>query len=487
MVEPRICAIFRTLRRADREGLEQRRSPSVSMPAPNSPEARDVAYVVHPYVDLRGHEREGPLVIVEGEGVWVRDRQGRTYLEGLAGLWCVALGFGERRLVEAARRQLERLPYTHTFAGRSSEPVIDLAERLVQLAPEPLAKVFFVNSGSEAVDTAIKLIWYYNNARGRPEKKRILARRRAYHGVTIAAGHLTGLPYVRQGFDLPMSHLFFHLTPPSHYREALPGEDEEAFTDRLAAELDAVIRGLGPETVAAFIAEPVMGAGGVVVPPASYFAKIQPVLRQHDVLMIADEVITGFGRTGHFWGSETYGIRPDLMTVAKQLSSGYQPIAAVLMSDEIYQVIADRSHELGTFGTGFTYGGHPVPAAVALETLRIYQEDRILDHVRRVAPRFQARLRALADHPLVGEARGVGLLGAVEIVRDKARRQPFPPEVKAAVRVVRHCLAHGLILRPLPSDSIGICPPLVIQEAEIDQLFDRLAAALDDARRELGD
>ncbi len=453
--------------------------------APNSPEARDVAYLVHPYVDLRAHERDGPLVITEGHGVWVRDNRGREYLEGLAGLWCVALGFGERRLVEAARRQMERLPYTHTFAGRSSEPVIDLAERLVRLAPAPLAKVFFVNSGSEAVDTAIKLVWYYNNARGRPEKKRIIARRRAYHGVTVAAGHLTGLPYVREGFDLPMSHLFFHVTPPSLYREGRPGESPAAFAARLAGELDALIRALGPETVAAFVAEPVMGAGGVIVPPAEYFPAVQEVLHAHDVLMIADEVITGFGRTGRMWGSETFGIRPDLMTVAKQLSSGYQPIAAVLMSEEIYRVLADRSHELGTFGTGFTWGGHPVPAAVALETLRIYEEDRILDHVRAVAPRFRARLERLADHPLVGEARGVGLLGAVELVRDKADGTPFAPEVKAAVRAVGHCLAHGLILRPLPGDAVGICPPLVITEDEIDTLFDRLEAALDDTARTL--
>lgn len=453
---------------------------------PNSLEALDVAHLVHPYVDLLEHERQGPLVITEGHGIWVRDAQGREYIEGLAGLWCVALGFGEKRLVEAARRQMERLAYMHTFGGRASPPVIELAARLTELAPEPLTRVFFVNSGSEAVDTAIKLVWYYNNARGRPEKKRIIARRRAYHGVTVAAGHLTGLPYVRAGFDLPMSHLFFHLTPPHPYREMLPGEDLDAFTDRLAREVDVLIRALGPETVAAFVAEPVMGAGGVIVPPQDYFTKIQPVLREHDVLMIADEVITGFGRTGNMWGSETFGIRPDLVTVAKQLSSGYQPIAAVLMSEEIYATIREQSHRLGTFGTGFTWGGHPVAAAVALETLRIYEQERILDHVREVAPHFQARLRALADHPLVGEARGIGLIGAVELVRDKATKESFAPEVKAAVCAVRHCLAHGLILRPLPGDAVGICPPLVIRREEIDQLFDRLAAALDDAARELG-
>lgn len=244
--------------------------------APNSLAARDVAYTVHPYTNLRLHERQGPLVITGGEGVWVWDDEGRRYIEGLAGLWCAGLGFSEKRLVEAARRQLDKMPYTHTFAHRSSEPVVELAERLVKLAPEPIAKAFFVNSGSEAIDTAIKLVWYYSNARGLPEKKRIIARRRAYHGITVAAGHLTGLPYARSGFDLPMSDRFFHVTPPAFYREALPGESEDAFTTRLAAELETLIRALGPETVAAFFAEPVMGAGGVIVPPESYLPRSSP-------------------------------------------------------------------------------------------------------------------------------------------------------------------------------------------------------------------
>ncbi len=449
--------------------------------APNSLEAKDIAYVVHPYTNLRAHEQQGPLVIARGEGIYVWDVDGKRYIEGLSGLWCASLGFSEKRLVEAARRQLERLPYTHTFAHRSSEPVIELAERLVKLAPPPIAKAFFVNSGSEAIDTAIKLIWYYNNARGRPEKKRIIARRRAYHGITLAGGHLTGLPYARVGFDLPMSDRFFHVTCPSLYRDGLPGEDEEAFADRLAAEIETLIRALGPETVAAFFAEPVMGAGGVVVPPANYFRKIQPILERYDVLMVADEVICGFGRTGNMWGSETFGIRPDLVVCAKQLSSAYVPIAAVLMSREFYEVIADQSAKLGTLGMGYTYSGHPVAAAVALETLKIYESDRILEHVRAVAPRFQARLARLNDHPLVGEARGVGLIGGLEIVADKKSKRQFPQEAKAAVQIVGKILEQGLILRPLPGDVIGICPPLIITEAEIDDLFDRLERGLDAA------
>jgi 4-aminobutyrate--pyruvate transaminase len=449
--------------------------------APNSLQARDKAFVVHPYTNLRAHEQQGPLVISGGDGIWVLDDDGRRYIEGLSGLWCAALGFSERRLAEAARRQMERMPYTHVFAHRSSEPVIELAERLVELAPEPLAKVFFVNSGSEAIDTAIKLIWYHNNARGRPEKKRIIARRRAYHGITLAGGHLTGLAYARSGFDLPMSDRFFHVTCPSHYRDGMPGESEEAFASRLAEEVDTLIRALGPETVAAFFAEPVMGAGGVVVPPAGYFEKVQKVLQKHDVLFVADEVINGFCRTGNMWGCDTFAIRPDLMVCAKQLSSAYLPIAAVLMSRAFYDVIAEQSAKLGVLGMGYTYGGHPVAAAVAVETLKIYESDRILDHVRAVAPRFQARLARLAAHPLVGEARGIGLLGGLEIVKDKRTKEQFPLAAKAAAQITQRCQEQGLILRPLPGDVVGICPPLIIKEGEIDELFDRLERGLDAA------
>ncbi|BCX17371.1 MAG: aspartate aminotransferase family protein [Geminicoccaceae bacterium] len=449
--------------------------------APNSLHARDKAYLVHPYTNLRAHEQQGPLVITRGEGIWVWDDDGKAYVEGLSGLWCASLGFSEKRLVEAARRQMEQLPYTHVFAHRSSEPVIELAEKLVSIAPKPMAKVFFVNSGSEAIDTAIKLVWYYNNARGKPEKKRIIARKRAYHGITLAGGHLTGLPYARVGFDLPMSDRFFHLTCPSHYRDALPGESEGAFASRLVEELDTLIRALGPETIAAFFAEPVMGAGGVVVPPKGYFEKIQPILRKYDILFVADEVINGFCRTGNMWGCDTFGIRPDLVICAKQLSSAYVPIAAVLMSQEFYEVLADQSAKLGTLGMGYTYSGHPVAAAVALETLKIYESDRILEHVQRVSPRFQERLVQLAAHPLVGEARGVGLLGGLEIVADKRTKEQFPQEAKAAAQIVQRCLEQGLIVRPLPGDVIGICPPLIIEEHEIDELFDRLQRGLDAA------
>jgi 4-aminobutyrate--pyruvate transaminase len=452
--------------------------------APNSPAAIDVAYQLHPYTNLAVHEEKGPFIITRGEGIYVFDDEGKRYIEGLAGLWCTSLGFSEPRLVQAATRQMEILPYSHTFTHRATLPTIELAEKLISIAPDPLKKVYFVNSGSEAVDTAIKLVWYYNNALDRPEKKKIISRRRAYHGVTVAAGSLTALPYVWAGFDLPRPG-FLQTDTPCLYRDALPGESEADFSARLAANLDALIEAEGPETVGGFIAEPVMGAGGVIPPPAGYFDQIQQVLRRHDVLMIADEVICGFGRTGNIWGSQTYGITPDLMTCAKQLSSAYLPIGAVAISEPVYQAFVEQSRKHGMFGTGNTYGGHPVAAAVALETLKIYEERDILSHVRHVAGRFQSRLGALGGHPLVGDARGVGLIGAVEIVADKASKESFPVEIKAAFQVIERARENGLILRALPGDSVGICPPLIITEAEIDDLFDRLARALDGAQEAL--
>ncbi len=449
-------------------------------PASNdNPAARDIRAVLHPYTDLRAHERTGPLVIERGQGVYVFDTEGREYIEGMAGLWCCALGFSEPRLAEAARRQMEHLPFYHLFGGKSHPPAIALAERLLEMAPAPFARVFFANSGSEAVDTAIKLAWYANNALGRPAKKKIIARRRAYHGVTIAAASLTNLPVNQAGFDLPLAPML-QAGCPHHYREGRPGESEEDFAARLAHELEALIAREGADTIAAMIAEPVMGAGGVIVPPATYFDRIQPILKRHDIWLIADEVICGFGRTGRMFGCETYAIRPDMMVLAKALSAGYAPISALLVNDPIYQAIADRSAEIGSFGHGFTYSAHPLPASVALETLDIYRERDILARVRAVMPRFQARLGAFADHPLVGETRGVGLIGAVELVADKTIRRPFPPEARAGATVARASQDHGLIHRAM-GDSLAFSPPLVITEDEIDALFDRFARALDAA------
>jgi 4-aminobutyrate--pyruvate transaminase len=448
----------------------------------NSPHARDVAYHLHPATDTATHEQRGPHIFHRGEGIYVYDDEGKRYIEGLAGLWCASLGFSEKRLVEAARRQLETLPFYHNFAHKAVEPAIELAELLIERAPVPMSKVFFTNSGSEANDTQVKLVWYYNNLVGRPQKKKIIARRGAYHGITVAAGSLTGLPVFHRSFDLPIAGIL-HTDCPHHYHYAEPGESEEQFSARLAANLEKLIESEGPETIAAFIAEPILGAGGVIPPPRGYFERIQPILRRHDILLIADEVITGFYRTGPMFGTETYGLQPDLITLAKALSAAYQPIGAVMMSERIYQAVVEGSRRHGVLATGFTYSGHPVPAAVALETQRIYDADRTGEHVRAVIPRFQRRLKALADHPLVGEARGVGLIGAVELVRDKQARRNFDPALKLGAWVTARAAEHGLIARALLNDTVALCPPLIIRDEQIDAMFDCLERALEDARR----
>ncbi|GGG21996.1 aspartate aminotransferase family protein [Caldovatus sediminis] len=448
-------------------------------PPRNSSAARDIAHVLHPYTDHKVHQQAGPVVISRGKGIRVWDDQGKEYIEAVAGLWCAALGFDNERLVKAAEAQMRKLPFYHAFTAKSHEPMIDLAEMLIERAPVPMSKVFFGNSGSEANDSAIKMIWYYNNALGRPRKKKIISRLKAYHGITVASGSLTGLPANHKLFDLPLPG-FLHVSTPHHYHGAQPGETEEQFATRLAEELDAVIQREGPETVAAFWAEPVMGAGGVIVPPATYFEKIQAVLRKHDVLLVADEVICGFGRTGSYWGCQTMGIEPDILTCAKALSASFLPISAVMINDKVFQGIAEGSHTIGTWGHGFTYSGHPVPAAVAVETLRIYDEIGLLDHVRRVGPYMQKALRArFADHPLVGEVRGVGLIAAIELVEDKAARRNFDPARKVGLRLAKLGEEHGVILRALINDTIAFSPPLIITEAEIDAMLDRTAAALE--------
>jgi 4-aminobutyrate---pyruvate transaminase len=444
-----------------------------------SPAARkDIASHLHPYTNLARHEEVGPMVLTRGKGIYVYDDRDNEYIEGLAGLWCTSLGFGEDELVQAALEQLRRLPYYHTFAHKSHPLAIELADRLKAVAPVPMSHVFFTNSGSEANDTVVKLVWYYNNALGRPTKKKIISRLKGYHGVTVAAASLTGLPNNHRDFDLPIAGVL-HADCPHLYHYGQPGESEEDFATRMAANLDALIEKEGPDTVAAFIAEPVMGAGGVLVPPRTYFEKVQAVLRKHDVLMIADEVICGFGRTGNFWGSQTYGIRPDILVCSKALTSGYLPMAAVLINEPIYRAMLDESRKIGIFGHGFTQSGNPTCAAVAVRNLELMERRDLLGHVRRVGPRLQEGLRAFAGHPLVGEVRGVGLIGAVELVADKATGKPFDPAQRVGMYCVERAQAHGLILRPMV-DSIGFCPPLIIEGEQIDELLGRFAKALDE-------
>ena len=450
----------------------------------NSPQARDIAYHLHPYTNAEVHEEIGPRIITGGDGVYVIDDDGKRYIEGLAGLWCASLGFSEKRLADVAYKQMQELPYYHGFAHATTPPVIELAERLVEVAPPSISKVFFTNSGSEANDSLIKMVWYYNNALGRHKKKKIISRQQGYHGVTVAASSLTALPYVQNSFDLPIAN-FVYTDCPHYWRYKEDGESEEAFSTRMADNLEQLILEEDPDTVAAFWAEPVQGAGGVIVPPAGYFEKIQAVLRKYDVLFVADEVICGFARTGNMFGCETFKIKPDMMTVAKALSSAYLPIAGAMISDDIYQAIKAESGRLGLFGTGYTYSGHPVPAAVALETLKIYEERDILGHVRGLSPHFLERLHGFADHPLVGETRGVGLIGAVQLVPDKAKNELFDAGLKVGAMTAKYCAGHGLITRPLPGDAIAFCPPLIITRDQIDAMFDSLTRALDNSLDDL--
>ena len=455
---------------------------------PGSMAARDLASVLHPQTHLAQHHKTGPMMLQRAAGVYMYDDQGNQYLEGLAGLWCTALGYGNEELAQAAYDQIKELSYAQLFASRSHAVGIELAEKLKAMVPLNESKVFFGNSGSDANDTQIKLVWYYNNVIGRPEKKKIIGRLKGYHGITLAAGSLTGLPLSHKGFDLPLEGgRFLHTDMPHYWRLAEPGESEEDYSSRLAANLEKLILDEGPETVAAFIAEPVMGAGGVLTPPATYFEKIQAVLQKYDVLFIDDEVICGFGRTGNPFGADTYDLKPDSISLAKALTSAYQPLSAVIIKDEIYQAFLDAADDMGMFGHGFTYSGHPVACAVGLKTLEIYERDKLFDHAAALAPQFQERVQRFADHPLVGEARGVGLICAVELVADKVSKTAFDPPGKVGAECLSHCHANGLICRAI-GDVMAFCPPLIITSEQVDEMFDKfekaMAATLDWANGE---
>ncbi|HYJ99603.1 MAG TPA: aminotransferase [Burkholderiaceae bacterium] len=440
---------------------------------------RDIAHHLHSYTQLRQFEREGPLVIVRGDGVHVIDEHGKRYIEGMAGLWCASLGFSETRLADAAARQMKTLPYYHTFSGKVPGPVTDLVEAMTRWSPMPSARVLFANSGSESNDTAFKLVRYYNNARGRPNKKKIIARVKGYHGVTAAAASMSGIPMMHQHFDLPLPGIV-RVGCPHHYQFAEAGESESAFAERLARELEETIQREGPDTVAAFIAEPVQGAGGVVIPPPGYYQRVQAILKKHDILFIADEVITGFGRLGQPFGTQVFDLKPDLITVAKQLTSAYVPMSALYVSDAIYQVVADASASVGSFGHGYTYSGHPLACAVALETLRIYESDDIVGHVQRVAPRFKQGVQRFEGHEIVGHVRSLGLIGAIELAEDPKQRKPFDPQRGVGAYFIKRAQEHGLITRSLTGDIIAFSPPLIITESEIDTMFERAERALAD-------
>lgn len=450
---------------------------------PNSIEARDVAYHMHSYTNARAHQETGPLVIDRGEGAYVFDNTGKKYLEAMAGLWSTAVGFSEQRLVDAATAQMQKLPYYHNFASRSHGPAVDLAEKLIQLAPVPMSKVFFTNSGSEANDTVLKLLWYRSNAMGQPQRKKIISRLRGYHGVTIASASMTGLPNNHRSFDLPLANVL-HTTCPHHYRDAHEGESEEDFATRLAAELEEMILAEGPDTIMAMIGEPVMGAGGVVVPPATYWGKVQAVLKKYDILLVADEVICGFGRTGKLFGSMTFDMKPDIMVMSKQLTSTYFPLSALMMNERVFEPIADESNKIGVLGHGVTGAAHPVGAAIALENIKIIEERDLVANAAEVGAYMQEQLRTLSDHPLVGEVRGIGLIAAVELVLDKESKTAFEKPGQLGAKTAARLLENGVISRAM-LDALAFCPPMIVTRSDIDGMVSTLRRTLDEVAAEV--
>jgi L-2,4-diaminobutyrate transaminase len=449
-------------------------------------EALDKRYLFHPFTALADHERNGPMVIVRGEGVWLTDNHCNRYIDGMAGLWCVNVGYGRQEIGDAIRDQAVTLPYFHTFSSWSTDKPILLAERIIKAAPKGMSKVFFGQSGSDANDTQVKLVWYYNNARGLLQKKKIIARQRGYHGVTVVAASLTGMPALHSGFDLPLPFVR-HTTPPYALWEKAPGMSDADFVAKLAKDLEDLIIAEGPDTVGAMIMEPVMGAGGVIVPPKGYYPAIQAVLRKYDVLTIADEVITGFGRMGAMFGSTALELEPDLITIAKGVTSAYVPLSGVIVSEQVWRTIVDGQAKLGAFGHGYTYTAHPIATAAALANLDIIEREGLVAQAAQRGAFMHARLQAaFADHPLVGEIRGRSLIGALEFVASRNPATRFDPALKIAARVVKAALPRGLITRALPhADTISFSPPFIISEDELSMMVDRAKAAVDQVADEL--
>lgn len=418
------------------------------------------------------------LNIVRGEGIYVYDDKGNRYLEGLSALWCAALGYGNDELIDAITTQLRTLPYSHMFGGRTHPLAMKLADTLGEMVPVPDAKIFFANSGSEANDSHVKMLHYYFNVIGQPKKKKIIALERSYHGVTVAAAALTGLPVMHTHFDIPVDALgILRASTPHYYHGQRDGESETGFVQRLVQELEQLIEKEGAETIAAFIAEPIGGAAGVVVAPDSYYPAVQNVLRKHDILFWADEVICGFGRTGNDFGSTTMGIKPELMSLAKQLSAAYIPVSAAIIPGFMYEAMREPSNQLGIFGHGYTYTGHPVAAAAALKAIEIYQRENLFEHAATMGDYMQWRLREFADHPLVGEIRGKGLIAAVELVANKERRESFA-DGKVGAMAKQFCQDQGLLIRAVSGNCLAFCPPLIINDEQIDEMISMFEAAL---------
>lgn len=444
----------------------------------------DLAHYLHPFTDYAELAREGgSRIVTHGDGVHIHDSAGNALLDGMAGLWCVNVGYGRPELARAAYDQLMALSYYNAFFKTAAPSAIELAKALVDMTPEGLNHVFFTNSGSEANDTIVRMVRHYWNLEGKPDKKIVLSREFAYHGTTLAAASLSGSKQMPGGQgDIPLPG-FDHVMPPYGFLHAGDGESAEAFADRAARALDERIRELGPGNVAAFFGEPIQGAGGVIIPPETYWPKVAEICRKHDVLLVADEVITGFGRTGDMFASDGYGIQPDLMTLAKGVTSGYVPLGAAMVGDRVARRLIDDG---GEFFHGFTYSGHPTACAVGLANLKLMRDEGLVERVRDdIGPYFARALQRLSDHPLVGEVRTRGLLGAVEICRDPAARERFQPEGAAGRTCRDACLQHGAVVRAV-RDTMVLSPAYVITREEVDQLVDVLRRALDDTAEAFG-
>jgi 4-aminobutyrate--pyruvate transaminase len=440
--------------------------------------ALDRAHLVHPVSAWRQQEARGPLLLTGAHGAWLTDGAGHELLDAFAGLWCVNVGYGQESVVQAATAQLRQLPYATGYFGFASEPAIRLAARLAQITPASLTRAYLTLGGSEAVDAAVRFIVQYWNARGRPGKKHFIALERGYHGSSSTGAGLTALPVFHRGFDLPLATQH-HIPSPNPYRHP-QGGDAQALIAASVQSLRDKVAELGADNVAAFFCEPIQGSGGVIVPPAGWLKAMREAARELDILFVVDEVITGFGRTGPMFACDAEGVQPDLMTMAKGLTSGYVPMGATMLSEDVYATIADAAPACSPIGHGATYSAHPVAAAVALEVLRLYDDGGVLAHAQRVAPRFAAGLEALRAHPLVGDARHRGLLGALELVSDKATKRLFDPALGLPDRVFAAAWRNGVVFRCFGDGVLGFAPALTYTEADFDQLFARLARTLDD-------
>ena len=439
--------------------------------------------VFHPSTHLRDHAHGtsgGPRIIDGAEGIRITDHNGVTLIDAFAGLYCVNIGYGRQEMAEAIYEQAKKLAYYHAYVGHSSEPLIHLSERLIDMAPEGMSKVYYGMSGSDANETQVKLVWYYNNILGRPQKKKIISRWRGYHGSGIVTGSLTGLPLFHEAFDLPVDRIL-HTVTPHAYWHAAPGMDEAGFSRWCAEELERMIVAEGPDTVAAFIGEPVMGTGGLIPPPAGYWDEIQKVLAKYDILLIADEVVTGFGRLGADFGCFRYNIKPDLMTIAKGLTSAYQPLSGVIVGEKVWRVLEEGTAKMGPIGHGWTYSGHPIGAAAALCNLDIIAREGLVENARETGAYLQACLhKAFDDHPLVGEVRGEGLMAALEFVAERGTKERFDPSLKVGARISAACNERGLIARAMPQgDILGFAPPLVTSPSDVDEIVALARAAVD--------